>query len=138
MWGGLDIPTSGMIAQRTRLDAIAANLANREALYNAQGDYEPYLRRVVRFAAGDPSANSAHGKSMGVHVVSIEQDPTALRERYDPSHPHADANGNIRVPDINSVTEQVDAMAAARAYEANIAAAEAIKSMADQAIGMLA
>ncbi len=137
MWGALDIPTSGMIAQRTRLDAVAANLANQNALYNAKGEYEPYLRRVVRFASGDPSAASRGGRSMGVHVASIESDPNSTRLKYAPSHPNADADGNIRVPDINSVVEQVDAMAAARAYEANIAAAEAIKSMASQAIGML-
>lgn len=138
MFGALDIPTSGMIVQRTRMDAIASNIANREALYNSNGEYEPYLRRVVRIASGNPGASSADGRSMGVHVVTIDQDTTALRPKYDPSHPHADADGNVMVPDINSVTEQVDAMAAARAYEANIAAAEAIKAMATQAIGMLA
>ncbi len=137
MWGSLDIPTSGMIAQRTRLDAVVANLANKEALYNAKGEYEPYLRRVVRFAEGDPSATTAAGRSMGVHVASIDTDENALRLKYDPSHPNADKDGNIKVPDINSVIEQVDAMAAARAYDANIAAAEAIKQMATQAIGML-
>ncbi len=138
MWGSLDIPTSGMIAQRTRLDAISANLANREALYNADGEYEPYLRRVVRLAAGDPSAGSSRGQELGVHVATIERDASALRLKYDPTHPAADKDGNIRVPDINSVSEQVDAMTAARAYEANIAAAEAIKQMSSQAIGMLA
>lgn len=137
MWGSLDIPTSGMIAQRTRLDAVAANLANQNALYNAKGEFEPYLRRVVRFAAGDPSASTTDGRTMGVHVSSIEPDPDSTRLKYDPTHPNADADGNIRVPDINTVVEQVDAMAAARAYEANIAAAEAMKSMASQAIGML-
>lgn len=55
MWGMLDIPTSGMIAQRTRLETIASNVANQNAILDADGNYSPYKRRAAEFAAGDPS-----------------------------------------------------------------------------------
>ena len=138
MWGSLDISTSGMIAQRTRLDVIAANLANRDTLVNARGEYDPYRKRVVHFAAGDPGATSPAGRWLGVHVAAIEIDEDALRRKYDPDSPFADADGYVDVPDIDSVTEQVNAMAAARAYEANVVAAEAIKSTMAQALRLLA
>ncbi len=138
MWGALDIPTSGMIAQRVRLEAISANLANKDALYNADGEYEPYKRRMVHFAPGDPSADTSSGRAMGVHVSAIEIDHEAVREKWDPSHPEADDRGYIQIPDIDGVTEQVNAMAATRAYEANVLAAEAIKSTMAQALRLLA
>ncbi|MCW5775133.1 MAG: flagellar basal body rod protein FlgC [Phycisphaeraceae bacterium] len=138
MWGSLDISTSGMIAQRTRLDAIAANLANRDTLVNARGEYDPFRKRIVHFAAGDPNAASPAGRRLGVHVAAIEIDENALRKRHDPDSPFADADGYVDVPDIDGVTEQVNAMAAARAYEANVVAAEAIKSTMAQALRLLA
>lgn len=138
MWGALDIPTSGMIAQRVRLEAISANIANKDALYNAKGEYDPYRRRMVHFAPGDPSAATDAGRALGVHVREIEIDADALRERWDPTHPEADQRGYIKVPDIDGVTEQVNAMAAARAYEANVLAAEAIKATMAQALRLLA
>lgn len=138
MWGSLDIPTSGMVAQRVRLEAISANIANRDAVYNAKGEYDPYRRRMVHFAPGDPSATSEGGRAMGVHVREIEIDRDAIREKWDPAHPEADERGYIKVPDIDGVTEQVNAMAAARAYEANVLAAEAIKATMAQALRLLA
>ncbi|MCL4741880.1 MAG: flagellar basal body rod protein FlgC [Phycisphaerales bacterium] len=138
MWGSLDISTSGMIAQRTRLDVIAANLANRDTLVNAKGEYDPFRKRIVHFAVGDPGAVSPAGRRLGVHVAAIEIDESALRRKHDPDSPFADADGYVDVPDIDGVTEQVNAMAAARAYEANVVAAEAIKSTMAQALRLLA
>jgi len=138
MWGMLDIPTSGMIAQRTRLEAIASNLANQNAILDADGNYSPYKRRAAEFAAGDPSAGTEAGRKLGVHVASIWIDENAVRAKWDPSSPFADANGNIMVPDIDPIAEQVNAMAAARGYEANVAAAEALKATMAQALRLLA
>ncbi|MEN0019327.1 MAG: flagellar basal body rod protein FlgC [Planctomycetota bacterium] len=138
MFGALDIPTSGMIAQRTRLEATSANIANRGALYNADGEYDPFRKRLVNFSAGDPWAASDAGRRLGVHVSSIVADQDALRSRFEPDHPEADENGYIMVPNIDSLTEQVNAMSAARAYEANVTAAEALKDTMTQALRMLA
>ncbi len=138
MYGVLDISTSGMIAQRTRMASIAANIANSNTILDAQGNLNPYKRRQVFFSPGDPSASTASGKAMGVHVASIEADETAVRLKYEPSNPWADDQGYVTVPDINPIVEQVNAMEASRAYEANIVAAEASKSMMAQALRLIA
>ena len=138
MYGSLDISTSGMIAQRTRLSVISANIANRGTILDEEGNYSPYLRRHVMFSSGDPSSGTRAGRSMGVHVREIQQNPDALVEKYEPGNPFADERGYVKVPDINPVVEQINAMEAARAYEANVAAAEASKQMHAQALRMLA
>lgn len=138
MYGALDISTGGMIAQRTRLTVAAANIANKDVLLDADGNYAPYLRRHVMFAPGDPSARTREGQALGVHVQAIDIDPNALRAKYDPTNPFADQAGYIQVPDINPVVEQMNAMEAARAYEANLAAAEATKTMMAQALRLVA
>lgn len=138
MWGSLDIPTSGMLAQRIRLEAIASNIANRDALLDARGDYNPYRRRAAEFAPGDPAASTRAGRSMGVHVAEIAVDMDALRPEWDPTSPYADASGYVMVPDIDPIKETVNAMEATRSYEANVAAAEALKSTMAQALRLLA
>lgn len=138
MYGSLDISTSGMVAERTRFASIAANIANRSTLVDAQGRYNPYRRREVFFAPGDPSSATPAGRKLGVHVARIEADENALIEKHDPSHPFADARGYVKVPDINPVVEQLNAMEAMRSYEANVQAAEASKIMHSQALRLLA
>lgn len=138
MYGSLDISTSGMVAQRTRLAVIAANVANSNTILNSRGEYEPYRRRAAMFAAGDPSAPSRAGRQLGVHVAEIQLDPNPLQRRYDPSSPYADAEGMVEVPNVNSAVEQINAMEAARAYEANVVAAETSKTMMAQALRLLA
>lgn len=139
MYGVLDISTSGLIAQRIRLSAISSNIANRDTLLNAQGEYDPYRRREVIFEPGDPTAKTAQGQAMGVHVAEISINEHALRQRWDPGSPYdTDGDGYIQVPDIDPVFEQVNAMEAVRAYEANIAAADATKQMVAQALRLLA
>jgi flagellar basal-body rod protein FlgC len=138
MYGTLDISVSGMIAQRTRQAVATANLANINVLEDAQGNYAPYLRRHAMFATGDPSASSPDARALGVHISAIDIDASALRSKYDPSSPHADEAGYVMVPDISPVIEQMNAMEAARAYEANLAAAEATKTMMAQALRLVA
>lgn len=138
MYGSLDISTSGMIAQRTRLATISANIANANTILNAKGEYAPYRRRIVTFAPGDPASNSPQGQSLGVHVSSIDLDPSAFVPKHDPTSPYADENGYVLTPNINPVVEQINAMETARAYEANVVAAETSKSMMAQALRLLA
>lgn len=141
MYGALDISVSGMIAQRTRMDVIAANIANADATRDAKGNLSPYKRRTVHFAPGDPAARNEQGRSLGVHVAEIGQ-ASSYRKRWDPGSPDAQTEGPdtgfVLVPDIDSTTEQVNSLVAQRAYEANIAAAEATKSMMAQALRLIA
>ena len=133
MYGSLDISTSGMIAQRTRMQVIAANIANVNTLENTKGEYEPYLRRAAMF---QPAGNADNPQGVRVAEVHIEQN--ALREKHMPGHKFADENGIVMVPDINTTTEWVNGLQASRAYEANVAAAETMKSMVAQALRLLA
>lgn len=133
MYGSLDISTSGMIAQRTRMQVIAANIANMNSLENTRGEYDPYLRRAAMLEpAGNPD------DPQGVRVAEIEIQQGALRRELRPGHKYADAEGYVMVPDIDSTTEWVNGLQASRAYEANIAAAETMKSMVAQALRLLA
>jgi flagellar basal-body rod protein FlgC len=134
MFGSLDISTSALIAHRTRLDTISANIANARTILNGQtGAYEPFKRRIASLAAGDP----ATGNAQGVHVSSIDLDSAPPRMEYDPFSPYANAQGYVGYPNIDIVVEQMNAMEAARSYEANIAAVEATKSMMSVALQML-
>ena len=138
MYGALDISTSGMVAQRTRMGVIAANIANANTMLRADGGYEPYRRREAMFAPGDPTAASAQGRALGVHVADIELDEAPFELRSQPDSPYADADGYVKVPNINTTIEQINAMEAARAYEANVMAAETTKTMMAQALRLLA
>jgi flagellar basal-body rod protein FlgC len=133
MYGSLDISTSGMIAQRTRMSVIASNIANVNSIENAKGEYEPYLRRAVMFA---PAGSG--NEPQGVRVSDIQIEQGALRQAHRPGHPHADADGNIMIPDIDTTSEWVNGLEASRAYEANVVAAESTKSMLAQALRLLA
>lgn len=134
MFGVLDTSTSALVAQRVRLETISANLANANSIYDAQGNYSPYRRRVPVFAPGDPTT----GNASGVHVARILIDESPLRPVYEPGHPHADANGYVYYPNIDPTMEQINALEASRAYEANIVAAEATKSMMQASLRLLA
>lgn len=137
MYGALDVSTSGMIAQRTRLEAITMNIVNANTFLDENGRNNPFQRRVAMFAPGDPTAKSAAGKAMGVHVHSIEQE-AGFQLRYEPTNPYADGNGYVKYPNINSTFEQLNALEAQRSYEANVSVAEATKQMMTTALRLLA
>ncbi len=134
MYGSLDISTSALVAQRTRLNVVAANVANSRSILNSAGEYEPYRRRFAVFATGDPS----HGTTQGVHVAEIGIDQGPLRPVLEPGSPYADADGYVYYPNVDPIVEQMNAMEATRAYEANITALEATKSMLSIALQIIA
>ncbi len=142
MYGALDISTSGMVAQRTRLNVIASNIANSEAILNDQGEYDPYRRRFVVLEAG-----SDNGGPMGVRVNEIAIDQGPFRKQHDPTHPFAAketdpsrdlVEGYVNVPNVDPTIETINSIEASRAYEANVMAAEASKAMLSQMLRLLA
>ena len=133
MFGALDTSTSGLVAQRTRLNAIAANLANAQTVTHDGVTNEPFRRRIPLLAPGDP----ATGSPSGVHVAEIELDPAPFRRQHQPGHPLADADGYVQYPNIDPMVEQINALEASRSYEANIAAAEATKRMMQASLDLL-
>src|SRR4030042_2741151 len=126
-----EISSSALSAQRTRMDIVAANLANAETTRTPEGG--PYQRREVVFQAAPLNENfqttlgNAINEIEGVEVskISIDPDPSVLK--YDPGHPDADAEGFVHYPNINLVKEMVDMISATRSYQANIAVFETSK-----------
>ena len=133
MFGALDISTSGLVAQRIQLDTIAGNIANSQSTRRPDGRPGPFLRRVALLAPGDGNGGP------GVHVQKVIEDTRSQpRLVRDPGHPDADANGFVQYPNIDMSTEMINAMVAARAYEANITAMEATKSILASTLRILA
>ncbi len=132
MFGALDISTSGLVAQRIQIDTIAGNIANAHTTRRADGRPGPYLRRVALLASGD---NQGHP---GVRVHSVIEDTSSQpRQVRDPGHPDADANGIVYYPNVDMSTEMINGMVAVRAYEANITAMEATKSIVASTLRIL-
>lgn len=136
MFSSLRISASGLSAQRMRLDVIADNIANAETTRTENGG--PYVRKVVSFKENletELGGGKVSQKLKGVKVAAISQDTTAeFTTVYDPSHPDADENGNVKYPNVNILNEMVDLIAASRAYEANVTVMESEKQMAMKAL----
>lgn len=133
MFNALDTSTSALVAQRTRMNVIAANIANQNSVIDADGNYNPFRRRIAILASGDP----ASGSDRGVHVREMKIDPSPYQKKYEPGHPHADEQGYVNYPNISPVIEQINALEASRAYEANITAAEATKNMMQTSLRLI-
>ena len=133
MFDALDMGASGLMAQRTRLDTIAANIANANTTHDATGKVNPYRRRFVVFAAGRPSQPA----KAGVHVAGVRVDPSPLQRRFEPGHPDADAQGYVSYPNIDLAVEYVNALEASRAYEANVSMMEVSKAMINASLRLI-
>ncbi len=134
MFENLDTSASALTAQRTRMNAIAANVAGMNVTHDADGKPNPYRRKFAIMAEGHPNDPDAPG----VHIVSVEQDQSPFRKVLDWSHPDHDKDGYVKMPNIDLAIEMVDMMEASRAYEANISAMEVSKSMMNATLRLLA
>lgn len=136
MFTAIDAAASGLTAERLRLDVIANNIANVNTTRTATGG--PYRRQMVVFAPRQGTMPFAAQLSAqlgeGVRVVGIMEDTSSPRRVYDPRHPDAGTDGYVNMPNVNVVTEMVDMITASRAYEANVTAVNAAKSMAMKAM----
>ncbi len=129
------VSSSAMSAERKRMNLISGNLANANTTRTAEGG--PYKRKDAVFTAAptNPSFMDTMNKINstppgGVEVSQIIEDTSPPRLVYDPSHPDANAQGYVAMPNINAVEEMTDMITASRAYEANVTAAQVAKSMA--------
>jgi flagellar basal-body rod protein FlgC len=132
MFGAFDISTSGLTAQRIRLNTIASNIANVDSV-KTDGKPGPYRRQYPVFQAQRMSDGST-----GVTVASIQEDSKDFDLRLDPGNPLADSAGYVKYPNVNLSTEYVNALESTRAYEANITAIETTKSMMNSTLRLLA
>ena len=136
MFSSLDVSTSGLVAQRTRLNAISSNIANMSTTRNEEGQPEPYQPRFVTFQTDNNV--STPGGGAGVKIGSVQHSNEPPKMKYEPGHPDADPQGFVRYPAVDMTTEFVDALEATRAYEANIGVIEVTKNMSDQALRIIA
>ncbi len=133
---GMRIASSGMTAQRTRLNTISSNIANINTTVTPEGG--PYRRKDVVFESMPDVKNfgdilmSTDPKSefQRVQVTDIQSDTKAPLMKYEPDHPDANPEGYVAYPNINLMEEMTNMIQASRAYEANVTALQASKDMA--------
>lgn len=130
----MDIAASGLTAQRLRLDIISQNMANVNTTHTADGG--PYKRKTVIFEEAQEKnsfstiLSKKKQESMnGVRVARIVEDQSQGALVYNPSHPDANAQGYVEMPNVNTVDEMVNMISASRSYEANITSFNTMKSM---------
>ncbi len=157
-----DIASSGMHAQRIKMDTISSNIANVNTTRNAQGEKEVYHKKQVNFKemvinkgfnfpqgsarvcydnqnepylkGGVTQSENIIAKGVQIDSIVDSQNPTKIV--YDPNHPDADENGYVELPNVNVVEEMVNLVSASRAYEANITLAQTSKTMIQSALNI--
>ena len=122
----MNAASSGMAAERFRLDAVSANIANANTV--AKPGEDPYLRRGVILQQGTGGT---------VEIVGLQEDRTTpVEEKYEPGNPFADERGIVRTSNVNPVMEMVDMVGASRSYEANVAAFNSARGMMKSALNI--
>ena len=131
---------SALTAQRLRMDVIASNIANADTTRGryVEGNWVPYQRKMVvmepirqtrSFDEVFQSELKSSDQTAGVKVTEIIEDDTPFKRVYDPTHPDADEEGFVLMPNVDPLKEMVDMISATRSYEANVTALNATKSM---------
>jgi len=110
----LNIASSALTAESQRLNVVASNLANADSATGPDG--QPYHAKQVVFSSALVSEQGA----TGVSVTGVIQDPSPMREVYDPKNPLANEKGYVTMPNVDVVQEMVNMISASRAYENNI------------------
>lgn len=143
----MNIVGSGMTAQQLRLDVISENITNsnttrtegggayrrKMVVFEAETGRDEF-RKVMAKAANGLVPNEGYGNAGGVKVTQIVEDPSDFKMVYDPTHPDADANGYVAMPNVDMVKEMTDAMAATQAYSANVTAFNALKTVVSKGL----
>jgi len=134
----LSISSTGLHAQRVRMNLISSNMANVNTTRTESG--EPYKRKDVVFetvqtASFEQILDDRLDKTAGgVQVAEIVEDTNPFLQKFDPQHPDADENGYVRLPNINIVEEMVNMISASRSFQANATAVKTTKEMASMAL----
>jgi len=133
-FSSMDISSSALTAQRFKMDVIAENVANANTTRTESGG--AYVKKNVVLEAADASFSKFLNKGVaefeggGVIVSSVENDESPMKLVYNPTHPDANEEGYVEMPNVDTATEMIDMIAASRSYEANITALNAFKNIA--------
>jgi flagellar basal-body rod protein FlgC len=128
----MGIAASGLRAQAGRMRVLSENIANADSTASTAGG-DPYRRKIPTFSSEIDRALDARIMKMG----KIGLDQSNFRSKYDPSHPAADANGNVKFPNVNSLVEMSDLKEAQRSYEANLNIVSATRRMIQRTLDIL-
>jgi flagellar basal-body rod protein FlgC len=141
LFGTMEVSGSALAAERWRAEVVSANMANAGTTRTPQGG--AYRRQLVVFRAPANArfplmlARLEARAGRGVRVDGVVPDASPLPRRYEPGHPDADAAGYVTYPNVNPVLEVTDLLSAVRAYQLNISAVQAAKSMIQQSLQIL-
>lgn len=130
----MKISGSALKSERTRINIASMNLANANTTRTIEGG--PYRAKSVIFGAKPVTGtfqqtyDAVDDKLRQVEVVEVVEDKVPFKEIYDPSHPDADSNGIVKMPNVNTAEQMVDLMSARRDFDANVTAMDTIKAMA--------
>lgn len=129
----INASASALTAERTRIEVAVSNIANADSTRGPDG--KPYRRRDVVLAA-DHAFDAALGQAgvSGVKVAAVVEDQTPFKRRYDPSHPDADKDGFVAMPNVDTPEEMVNMMSASRAYQANLTAIGLIRELVNKSL----
>lgn len=139
-FSALNISSSGLSAERLRMDTISSNIANVNTTRSEQTG-QPYRRKIAVFQENldkelNPGTGQYENQLKGVKAVGIVNDNSPLKQIYDPGNPDADANGYVSMPNVDILNEMADLISSTRSYEANVSAIGAEKSMFSAALGI--
>lgn len=123
LFNTMRISASGLSAERLRMDTITSNMTNATTTRGEDG--KPYVRKIAVFQENLDKEKGLNG----IKAVDIVDDKSPLKSVYDPTHPDANENGYVTMPNVNLLNEMADMIAASRSYEANIDTLNATKSM---------
>jgi flagellar basal-body rod protein FlgC len=132
------ISSSGLTVQRTRMNVVSSNLANVDTTRTPEGGaYKPRHAVVAAIPVAqtfqEVLADKLHQQTAGAEVVTITTDQGPGRMVYNPTHPDANQDGYVEMPNISVVNEMVNMVTATRSYEANVSALQSLKAMAKNA-----
>lgn len=141
LFSALEVASSGLTVERTRMNTIASNLANARTTRTSEGGpfrrLDPVFTATALDTSGTPGFDDpTRGAISLAGVSSIHRDERDPVKVYEPGHPDADGQGYVSYPNVNAVEEMVNMMAASRAYEVGVSSVEMIKSMAKTALGI--
>lgn len=137
LFGATQIASSGLAAERLRMEVAANNIANANSTRTADGS--PFRRQQVVFSAAMKQAigRDGLGGMSGVSIEGVQDDLSDMPKVHSPGHPDADADGYVTYPNVKLPHEMVDMMTAARAYEANLKSLQVFRQMTEQALALL-
>lgn len=134
----MNVVGSGLTAQQHRLDVISENITNinttrteaggpyrrKVVVMQEEGTPSPFRQAILRALGQEPS-----GQMGGVRITEVGEDPSDFKLRYDPTHPDANEEGYVELPNVEMIKEMTDAMAASQAYSANVTAFNTLKAV---------